>query len=627
MLAFACAHAAEPELPPVASFVIEPEFYSPQLSPDGRTLALIGTKDSTRYLAFIDLQTMQASVNTSLSDRAIDQLWWKGNDLLFIYNAGWFSFGSFVTLNLSSKKVSVPHTFNRITDSVVHGLPADPDQIIVSTALNTGIDLRLFNTRTFSFKVIEDNPGHVVRWYVNSKLEAVAALGLKDDDWFLLSRSKPGAPWQRTALGDRLRPDFSPAGMHEDQRRVIGWDNRTADTVRIVARDLATGVDEVLFHRPDLDPSLIHFWGTEPGRARAVSWSEDRERLHYFSAADQALAASIDAAIPGATNYIVSSSADETRLVIESQAESRPDRYFLLDRRAGRLIPLGSRSDALLHYRFGAGRHFTFQARDGLSASARLLLPPGVMEPKGLPVVVFSPADLEARTTATFNPFTQLLASRGYAVLQVNHRGVSGFGQKFSELGNETIHSSMADDLVDALDHAASAGWVDGSRVCVIGAGGGGLLPLYAISRNPGKFKAWINFYTPMSRAPLSNSQLSFGLTPTWGRPTSVSDRRRLRKYALQLDPLPVALNVTIPSLHIYDAASLGQGEEGKLQKALEKAGAPARFLKPRGSNDWSDIVNERNRQARQDTVRTWTSVLDFLQEQLGTAATPRGGT
>jgi dipeptidyl aminopeptidase/acylaminoacyl peptidase len=98
------------------------------------------------------------------------------------------------------------------------------------------------------------------------------------------------------------------------------------------------------------------------------------------------------------------------------------------------------------------------------------------------------------RDTLDYSDEVQLLANRGYAVLQPNFRGSGGFGEAFAELGKGTIGRQMQDDLDDAVDWAANEGLVDPQRVCLVGSSYGGYAALWGVIRNPERYRCAASF-------------------------------------------------------------------------------------------------------------------------------------
>lgn len=161
--------------------------------------------------------------------------------------------------------------------------------------------------------------------------------------------------------------------------------------------------------------------------------------------------------------------------VVAVSADAGPTDYFIYHRPTKALDLLFVDRPELLQHRLGAMRPVTIPASDGLHLVSYLTLPPAVPATwrpgldaltLGLPLVLLVHGGPWARDSWGFNPLVQLLASRGYAVLQVNYRGSSGFGKRFIHAGNgEWGVGAMQRDLTEAVDWAVAWGVADRARV------------------------------------------------------------------------------------------------------------------------------------------------------------------
>ena len=135
-------------------------------------------------------------------------------------------------------------------------------------------------------------------------------------------------------------------------------------------------------------------------------------------------------------------------------------------------------------------------ARDGMRLVAYLTLPPGVA-PKALPLVLLVHGGPWYRDSDGFDPEVQLLANRGYAVLQVNYRGSTGFGLAYYNAGNDQMGRGMQEDLYDAVRWAIAQGIADPARVASMGWSGGGYATLTALWQQPGMFACGVDGVGP----------------------------------------------------------------------------------------------------------------------------------
>lgn len=606
---------------PIDAFIAEPEFRDPKLSPSGAAIAVVYRRNFEDLVVLLDAATMQPRQGPTLSNLRLLNYWWKGDDTLLLLLEELNGRAYFRAFNLTTQKTSELRQLNRRASSIVNPLVSDPAHVLVTSETTTGNDLRRYDLVRDKAEVIEKNPGWVTHWFTNRAGEAIAGMGHVDDEWFMLVRDKPTAEWKRVGLGRGSRPAFRPWAVAADQRRLLGYDYATNDTARVVTRDPVTGDEKVIFHSPEVDPSYNLVWGDDETNVRAIAYETDQPRFHYLAESDAQLAAAINRSLPDTVNSIVSTSADESQLLIEATSDVVPELYFLLDRKSGRMRPLGGARSGLLLDRLAHSRFFTFQARDGQKLSGRILLPKVAT---GKPALIVSAGyDLTQRTTAGYQPFMQLWASRGYAVLEVNHRGVDGFGQTFAKAGEMKVATAMADDLVDGTRHAIAAGWVDSRRVALVGQGNGGVLALHTLVRNQDLFGAWINLGTPMDNEALDVHDLAFGLHDTNAGRLQAKDYFRLKRYQRELDPSLQLGKVRVPSFH-YFTRRMNERSGPKVEAAMKRTDIECVILvTPRPPDIRDTNVSDFDRRTHDETRRVYAAMLEFLERALPSSANP----
>lgn len=598
------SRGAEP--PALSAFTAEPELRMIKISPDGKTLAVVTQRDFVDVASTIDLATMVGTPRATASEARVANLWWKGSDrIVFLMTNDWT--GSFQLVDLKSSKKPIQGIIDRIF-SVVNPLQNDPGHMLVTDSMG---HLKKFDILTGQSEIYEKHQDNTFGWVTDRNGRAVAAQGFLSEDWFMLTRAADGKSWERTGLGRENRPSFWPLAVHSDQRRLVGWDNVSANTSQVVVRDPATGRDERLFHSDEVDPTYAVYWGEDTTRLRGIAFETDRPHISYIDPADAAVAKQIDTALPDTVNEITSTSADESKMIIRAYSRSFPDAYYLFDRNARRISPLGRTRPQLDPKQLGASRFLRFPARDGLPLTAMLLLPPSEKTPP--PLIVYVDSDFTTRISSQFQPYLQLLASRGYAVLQVNHRGVDGFGQKHALAGNGEVDGKMCDDLADGVAYAAHQGLVDGKRVAVWGEDLGGILGLFTLARHPDLFAAWINLATPITTRYWRPESFVFGRHENSGRSLPYRLESQAKADIRKLDPAERLKEIKVPSfLYYWDAI-----EASRIEKTLRKNGAPVILLTP--PTQLSRPANYAGgwKQASEDREHRLAEVLKFLATYL----------
>ena len=257
----------------------------------------------------------------------------------------------------------------------------------------------------------------------------------------------------------------------------------------------------------------------------------------------------------------------------------------------------------------GAVRSIHYAASDGLDIPAYLTLPPGVSEPAGLPLVVLAHGGPASRDVAGFNWWAQALASRGYAVLQANFRGSTGYGRAFLEAGYGEWGRKMQTDLSDGVRWLAAEGIIDPARVCIVGASYGGYAAMAGLTLDSEVYRCgvavagvsdlrrMVNWEAEQSRHK-NNQTVRY-----WNRFMGAA---RLNDRALDaLSPAYLAASVESPLLLIHgrDDTVVPIEQSRVMAEALRRAGKPVEFVELPGEDHWLSRSATR-RQMLAETVR-----------------------
>jgi len=251
--------------------------------------------------------------------------------------------------------------------------------------------------------------------------------------------------------------------------------------------DYSTGETlETFYENPDWD--VDELWLNRDGDPVAAFYTDDRERIEWFDPEMETLYRRLGDAIGLEQVHIVSRSRDNERMLIWGGSEADPGALYVFSPEERRLDLLDNYRPELDFPQLARPLPVRYQARDGLGISAYLTLPRGV-EPSALPLIIMPHGGpFGVRDKLEYNDEVQLLANRGYAVLQPNFRGSAGYGERFYEAGLGQVGRAMQDDIDDAMDWAVGEGIADPNRVCVVGGSYGGFAALWAVIRNPERY-------------------------------------------------------------------------------------------------------------------------------------------
>lgn len=204
------------------------------------------------------------------------------------------------------------------------------------------------------------------------------------------------------------------------------------------------------------------------------------------------LQAQFDKSVPGRTADIISLSRDRSRMLVEVGAPDTPGLLYYFDTSDGVLHKVALVNEAIGARHLAPVRLVRYKARDGLDIEAVLTLPAG-REPRDLPLVVLPHGGPWANDEPRYDYWTQFLANRGYAVIQPNFRGSTGYGSAFERKGEGQMGLAMQDDISDAVRWAVSQGIANAGRVCIVGAFYLGYAAMWGIVKDPGQYRCAIS--------------------------------------------------------------------------------------------------------------------------------------
>jgi dipeptidyl aminopeptidase/acylaminoacyl peptidase len=480
------------------------------------------------------------------------------------------------------------------------------------------MDVWRIDLRTGAATLEVENPGNVERWIADDDLVMRAARVRTPDDGFEVRvRTDYASPW-RTLL--RTAPDewVLPLGFNEDGRDLFLLSSLGSDTIRAVARKIESGGERVIasMDKLDADTVMIH-----PTRRviEAVSFEPGRRQ---WSVIDSGIAADFEAirSLDDRDFRIVSRDFDDRKWIVEFHSAHRSTRYFLWDRAAKKARFLFSDRPELDQLQLAEVRPIKYRARDGMEVHGYLAMPTG-LEPRNLPLVLNVHGGPWLRDYWTLNMWTQLLANRGYAVLQPNFRGSMGYGMKHLHAGDRQWGRAMQDDLTDAVAWAVDEGIADRERIAIIGLSYGGYAAVAGAAFTPDLYKCAIdlcgncNLFTMIRSFPPH-----IAMRALWnarvGNPDDPADKELLTNAS----PVFAADRIRIPLLIALGAndSRVKQSEAEQIVAAIEKNGGTATYVLY--SDEGHGITRPANR------MDFLARVERFLAEHLGGRCEPMNG-
>ncbi|MCR5877106.1 S9 family peptidase [Phenylobacterium sp. J367] len=423
--------------------------------------------------------------------------------------------------------------------------------------------------------------------------------------WALRVRNGLGWREVQTVIAPIERPYLVGLGRKGD-RLVFATHQDERPVWREV--DLATGaVGEAIPLRDDQDAIRDAQDGTLVGHRALVG---DEDRYVFFDDRDSAMWRSVTRAYPGQRVSLRSWSADRRKIVVLVDSPEEGPAYALVNLDAGKATWLGGVYQGLTPDDIAPRKPIRFKAADGLELSGYLTLPRG-RDGRNLPLVVLAHGGPASRDDPGFDWWSQALASRGYAVLQVNFRGSDGLGEALLKAGYGEWGRKMQTDLSDGVRHLVGQGVVDPKRVCIVGASYGGYAALAGATHDRGVYRCAGSVAGVADlRRQVSHSRRQSGSQATtryWNRFIGAEDLGDPVMAAYS--PAQHARNAEIPILLVHgkDDTVVPLDQSQVMADALKRAGKPYEMVVMPGEDHWLTRGETR--------LQMLTAVVTFLEK------------
>ena len=367
-------------------------------------------------------------------------------------------------------------------------------------------------------------------------------------------------------------------GFTPDDRGVLLISSLDANASRLVEVTLRTGESRVIAEDPQYDAgtTLRH------PRSRKLEAVEFVRARREWTLVDESLRADFDVLreVRDGDFTVVSRDLEDGMWVVAYEVDDGPVFYHVYDRVARRAQPLFSNRPALESHRLAKMQPVSFEARDGMRIHGYLTLPVG-LEPEDLPPVLYVHGGPWGRDVWGLDNDAQWLANRGYAVLQINFRGSTGYGKDYLNAGDRQWAAKMHDDLLDGKKWAVDQGYADPRRVCIYGGSYGGYATLVGLTFTPDEFACGVDVVGPSNLVTLLRS-----IPPYWA-PIKAIFAKRLGDVETEVEflesrsPLFLADRIRAPLLIAQGAHDprVKQAESDQIVAAMRRNGQPVEYL------------------------------------------------
>ncbi len=577
-------------------FFGNPEIAAAQLSPDGKYIAFLKPWQETRniYVKKTSEPFSQARLLTTESKRPIPAFFWSRDSRLILYvkdNEGDENFNVWAVepaaANAEGKEAPASRNLTDLKGAraFIYSLPKkSPDLIYVG--LNdrdpAWHDLYRVSISTGKRELLRKNTERIAGWVfdLDGQLRLATRVAANGDTEIL--RVDPDAFTRVYSCS--VFESCDPDRFHKDGKRVYLETNKgDADLTRLVLFDPASGELENV----ESDPlQRVDFGGAVFSEASeeliATTYEDERTRVYFKDAAWKADYARLQKRFPGKDLAIGSMTSDDRWCLITAASDTDPGERYLFDRKTKALTLQYRVRERIPRAQMARMKAVRYPSSDGLVIPAFLTLPVGVAAKK-LPAIIVPHGGPWARDAWGFNNLAQFLANRGYAVLQPNFRGSTGYGKKFLNAGNNEWGDKMQDDVSWGLKYLVAQGIADPKRVGIMGGSYGGYTTLAGVAFTPDLYAAAVDIVGPSNLITLLES-----IPPYWesartifqkrlGDPTTPEGRAKLERQS----PLNSARKIKTPLLVAQGANDprCKRAEAEQIVIALRDRGFPVEYL------------------------------------------------
>jgi dipeptidyl aminopeptidase/acylaminoacyl peptidase len=635
------AFAARAELPPLIPREIlfaNAERSTPALSPNGQQIAWLAPDPNGVVNIWVDsIEGGKARVVTNENRRPINWYTWAGDSQHLLYfqdNAG----------------DEIDHLFSTdLTNSVVRDLTPfrgvraqnilldlrHPRFVLIGLNLRDrqAFDMYRVDLETGAITLEATNPGDVLTWTTdrNFVIRAATAFDGKTGQTVIRVRDAVDKPWRDLVVMPFDRALFNGevvegsliAGFTSDNKSLIIHSALHSDKGQLVEVDLQSGKElRILAQDPDSDvadsplgnkPNVLR--DPRTGAIQAAEFYRTESHWVFLDPKVKTDFALISKSVPGQVN-LISRDQEDKKWIIAARRSDAPAVYYLFDRGSGKITKLYDEHPTLSRSTLAPKKPIIIKSRDGLELISYLTTPPGV-EVKQLPLVLLIHGGPWFRDYAEFDPEVQLLANRGYAVLQVNYRGSTGLGLKFFNAGTNEWGRGTQRDLYDAVQWAIDQGIADPRRVAAMGWSGGGFGTLLCLEQRPDLFACGVDGVGPAELATLYRSFPSYwsNILMRWRRRGGDFDHNE--KLNREVSPLYHVDKIRAPLL-------IGQGKNDPRVTIANVNGMVAALRRAKREVTYVVYPDEGHGFARpENNFDFYGRVEEFLARHLGGRAEP----
>jgi dipeptidyl aminopeptidase/acylaminoacyl peptidase len=592
----ATSTSSRTKLIPLRDFFRNPERSGFQISPDGNSISFMQPYQDRMNVHVQPRAGGKIVRVTSETERDVAGYFWKGpNRIVYVKDFKGDENYHVVAVDADGENLVDLTPFEKVRAGIVDDLyDNDAEMIISLNKRNPEVfDCYRVDLNTKQLTLVAENPGNVTGWVTDHTGCIRLALTTDGVNSSILHRPDETTPF-KTVITTNFKEQIAPLFFDFDNKLLFASSNINRDKAAIVRIDPATAKEEsVIFQHPEVDVSGL-MWSRKRKvytEVQFVTWKRERK---FFDAEAEAIQNDLERQLPGYEIDLQSGNKDENIFVVAAWSDRTIGTRYLYEVASKKLTKLAEIAPWLPEGDLAEMKPITYQARDGLTIHGYLTLPRG--GGKNLPLVVNPHGGPWARDSWGYNAEVQFLVNRGYAVLQVNFRGSTGYGRAFWEASFKEWGKKMQDDVTDGVEYAIAQGVADPKRIGIYGGSYGGYCTLAGLAFTPELYACGVDYVG------VSNLFTFLKTIPPYWKPMldmfyeMVGNPETDKALLAEASPALHAVNIHVPLLIAQGAQDprVNVDESDQMVAALKKHNIPVEYLVK--ENEGHGFHNEENR-------------------------------
>ena len=581
---------------PVEDFFRNPDIAYFTISPDGKTLAFTKPVNQRMNVFATVIGSKDTIQLTNFIDRDVQSYFWKGNKIVYAKDQGGDENFHLYVVDADGKNQKDLTPFAKVNVGVIDGLIEYENELLISMNKENPelFDVYRLNLLTGSITLEAKNPGGVINWITDHTGTIRVAVQSDGVNSVLLHRDNKKQDFKQV-LRTTFREGVNPLFFTFDNKFLYATSNLNRDKAALVKFDIANGKElALLYEHPEVDLEGLDY-SYKRKVITKVDYTTAKSEMKFFDEETEKLYAKLrDKLNTEDEIYITGNNLEETKFLVRTMSDRSLGASYLFDVAKDELIKIADRAPWLKSENLCEMKPITYTTTDGLKINGYLTIPKGV-EPKNLPVIINPHGGPWARDEWGWNPEVQFLANRGYAILQINFRGSTGYGRKFWEASFKQWGKTMQQDITDGVNWLVQEGIADPKRVGIYGGSYGGYASLAGVAFTPNLYACAVDYVG------VSNLFTFMNTVPPYWKPfmqmmyEMVGDPQKDSLLLREASPIFSVDKIKSP-LFIAQGANdprVNKAESDQIVEALKKRGVKVAYMVK--DNEGHGFQNEEN--------------------------------